>query len=643
MAAATMDTMGTADTEDVEADTDGCIGWAAVVVVLLVVTAATLTPTALSAASSRAHNTNEGHLPWVFDETAKLELERVDSGMGLASLTPVTPRKRGAGSSTIRITTAGGKEESLEWLASSPIRGAGSPMPPDATRSPAASSTSLPPASPDDDGDSDDDGDDSPHATSEWSGVDLSHMTLRHLAPSLGTYSRIVELDISHNLLQSVSPHVFAGLHHLKVLNLSHNLLSNVQDGWVALTSLRVLNLAHNHIQYAPFDLGSLYALKSLNLTANPVSNVAQELLAKTDNSIVKYLRDVAPPPPAPPLRKLVTSPSVPPPTAAEPASFTVFCYNVLCDAYATEQMYPHTPTWALDWEFRKSLILNEILNMQADIICLQELQMKEFDNWLQHELLAYGYKGVFKAKSRVRTMHPEKAVLVDGCATFYRTATFTLEAEDDVEFSAMAMAEPSLRASEDAFNRLLTRDNIALILTLRSNADGHVVVVSNTHVHFDPKYADVKVIQVQMLLEATASKVEALTEATGTKPYAVVCGDFNSLPESGVYKLLKTGFLKASHEDMLGYSYGSLSKTGIKHRLSLNSAYASILNEELPFTNYTPLFKGVIDYIWVDSELVTEAVLEGLTNEEARKGIALPNAHHPSDHIPLACKIRIE
>lgn len=53
-------------------------------------------------------------------------------------------------------------------------------------------------------------------------------------------------------------------------------------------------------------------------------------------------------------------------------AVFTVMCYNVLCDKYATRQLYGYCPSWALNWEYRKKGIMEEITNCDADIISLQ-------------------------------------------------------------------------------------------------------------------------------------------------------------------------------------------------------------------------------------------------------------------------------
>ena len=52
--------------------------------------------------------------------------------------------------------------------------------------------------------------------------------------------------------------------------------------------------------------------------------------------------------------------------------TFSVMCYNVLCDKYCTRQIYGYCPSWALDWEYRKTAILKEILHYEADILGLQ-------------------------------------------------------------------------------------------------------------------------------------------------------------------------------------------------------------------------------------------------------------------------------
>lgn len=100
-----------------------------------------------------------------------------------------------------------------------------------------------------------------------------------------------------------------------------------------------------------------------------------------------------------------------------------MMCYNVLCDKYATRQMYSYCPSWALNWDYRKKGILDEIRHYAADIINLQEVEMDQFYNFFLPELKADGYSGIYSPKSRAKTMAENERKYVDGCAIFYRTS----------------------------------------------------------------------------------------------------------------------------------------------------------------------------------------------------------------------------
>lgn len=126
-------------------------------------------------------------------------------------------------------------------------------------------------------------------------------------------------------------------------------------------------------------------------------------------------------------------------------------CYNVLCDKYATRQMYGYCPSWALSWEYRKKVrhqppqvskpncstrftcffflqfnlqaILDEIRHYSADIISLQEVETDQFFNFFKPELKNDGYEGIFSPKSRAKTMSESDRKYVDGCAIFFRSS----------------------------------------------------------------------------------------------------------------------------------------------------------------------------------------------------------------------------
>ena len=84
---------------------------------------------------------------------------------------------------------------------------------------------------------------------------------------------------------------------------------------------------------------------------------------------------------------------------------FTTMCYNVLCDKYATRQYYGYCPAWALAWDYRKKLILDDIKLYDADVIALQELETEQFYQYFLPELKQADYDGIFSPKSRAKTM----------------------------------------------------------------------------------------------------------------------------------------------------------------------------------------------------------------------------------------------
>lgn len=69
-----------------------------------------------------------------------------------------------------------------------------------------------------------------------------------------------------------------------------------------------------------------------------------------------------------------------------DPNKFRVVSYNILADLYADSeytrtQLFPYCPAYALKIEYRKQLFIRELLGYQADIMCLQEVDMKIFEN----------------------------------------------------------------------------------------------------------------------------------------------------------------------------------------------------------------------------------------------------------------------
>lgn len=374
------------------------------------------------------------------------------------------------------------------------------------------------------------------------------------------------------------------------------------------------------------------------------------------------------------------------------PQDIRFLCYNILAENYAISERINYCPQWALAWDYRKHRILKEITLYDPDIMCLQEVESEQFRTFFMPEMLQRGYSGVFRPKSRARTMEDWRRV--DGCVIFYKREVFEEIQEYTFEFQSIALQKHeqlTMGGSDSGMNRLITKDNIAVALILqwnnapsRKTASGAVVkrdrlIVVNTHIHWDPDYADVKLMQTQLLVEkledVLISQHSRMLQDRGESPTStnqrsggargrggafagasavsnshaasviaamqeipvVVTGDFNSVPGSGVYKLLAEKGVDGNHEDFLSNSYGKYSQQGLRHSVGLKSSYAEISGEP-SFTNYTGDFVGVLDYVWFSPQtLRVERILD--TIDEAvvmNQNGALPNPYMCSDHLPL-------
>jgi CCR4-NOT transcription complex subunit 6 len=229
-------------------------------------------------------------------------------------------------------------------------------------------------------------------------------------------------------------------------------------------------------------------------------------------------------------------------------------------------------------------------------------------------------------------------------------------------------MQRQDFKKTDDMFNRVLGKDNIAVVCLMESIETGTRFIIVNVHIHWDPAYRDVKLVQVALLIDEVEKIADAFSKypprlpptpstnepgseggdtiaaasassptrlppvySDGSKIPLIICGDFNSVPSSGVYEFLSSGSAPPNHPDFMKHMYGKYTSDGLRHKLGLKSAYAGC--GELPLTNYTPSFQGAIDYIWYGgSNLVACSVLGEVSPRYLEKVVGFPNAHFPSE-----------
>jgi CCR4-NOT transcription complex subunit 6 len=326
---------------------------------------------------------------------------------------------------------------------------------------------------------------------------------------------------------------------------------------------------------------------------------------------------------------------------------FKVMNWNILADLYCTESMYPYAEKWTLSWSWRKHLILKELKSMAADIITLQEVQKDAYDDWFKPQLAEAGYEGTYQQKKREPIFHRGKYV-AEGCATFYKTTRFKRIDKHVIDYDKISESELRCASHNDPGLQRLSKGNVALAVILedlsqkpasnsshaQGSSGGHLICVINTHILADPGFADVKLWQANMLLRSLESTCKHIP--------MLLCGDFNSMPDSAVYELLRHGNVRSDHEDLKIDPCGLIKRINLGHNTALSTAYDTCNGREADYTNYTEDFKGTLDYIWYSHDnLVVLAISQVDDETQLSQETALPSSTRPSDHVSLVATFK--
>src|SRR5262245_38431708 len=257
---------------------------------------------------------------------------------------------------------------------------------------------------------------------------------------------------------------------------------------------------------------------------------------------------------------------------------FTVASYNVLAQAYAHPKRYPGVPAASLERAARTASLLRRIEGLNADLLCLQEVEQECFD-LLQDGLREAGYVGAWAQK---RLGKP------DGCATLWRSGRFVREGEHRVFFQDGLAGGPA-------------SGHVALAMIL-SDAGRRLGVV-NTHLKWD----DPKRPAEQRWCYRQAKELLAWTRDLRPAPEAwILCGDLNVAPGDDVLSLLRQGLLDAFEGQ--------------------DGAHTCLAS------GHTAKIDHILHSAALRARPKPPPPLDGIS--------ALPSAEEPSDHVPLEAEL---
>ena len=175
------------------------------------------------------------------------------------------------------------------------------------------------------------------------------------------------------------------------------------------------------------------------------------------------------------------------------------------------------------------------------------------------------------------------------------------------------------------------------LQIQLKDKKSKKELIVCCIHLEHNPKFADIKNLQAYLLMKVL-SKI-----SNNNNIPVLLCGDFNSHPNTAVYQGITTGIsTNIFDNDDLEYPLPFIKTPNIFTYSPYKSCYKNIFKREPEFTNFTVDFKNTLDYIFVNDNVKINSALEEIKKKISNKYKSFPNNEYPSDHIMLAADVSI-
>lgn len=184
---------------------------------------------------------------------------------------------------------------------------------------------------------------------------------------------------------------------------------------------------------------------------------------------------------------------------------FRVVSYNILADLYcdsdfSRQELYPYCPPYALNIDYRKLLIVKELLGYNADIICLQEVDRKVFVNDLEPVFSNLDYESNFSLKG---------GLVAEGLACFYNATRFKLIDTTRIILAEHINKDPlftdlwaKVEQNDKLSERILNRTTAVQTTTLQSKEHNEIVLIANTHLYFHPDADHIRLLQCGFILK---------------------------------------------------------------------------------------------------------------------------------------------
>jgi len=200
--------------------------------------------------------------------------------------------------------------------------------------------------------------------------------------------------------------------------------------------------------------------------------------------------------------------------TADDASKFRLSSWNILAQDYADRcsHLYGHLASkkQLLNWPVRWTKISDEIKELNSDVLCLQEVQFSCYDSEVRP----------FLERLRYKCRYLQKRNLPDGSLIAFKEGIFK-----NVLTKEIHMWHPDKCPT----------GQIGLLVLLEHVKSGKMILVSTTHLVFNPYRGDWKLKQIMEIL----AEIYEILRNSRKKPAVVLCGDLNSQPHSSLVQFL--------------------------------------------------------------------------------------------------------
>lgn len=214
------------------------------------------------------------------------------------------------------------------------------------------------------------------------------------------------------------------------------------------------------------------------------------------------------------------------------------------------------------------------LCKVKSDFICLHEVDT--YNEHFNDVLQSNGYDSIFV--KRPKLFHS------DGIVIAWKKLDWDMVLIQNIDFNS----HPYAQKNTDFY-----RDNVGVIGLFQHKITAKRIIVATAHFFWNPDYEHVKYGQASMLLDY----INQLSLDQLDTPI-LLCGDFNSLPDSNVLRLFHGQAPIKSDPESKQEHFNIIQELYKSKQLIFKSAYSLYKDSPHPLTNCTQDFEGCIDYI---------------------------------------------